>query len=63
MLRPHASKILRCFFGAKKIVCFFHAKIKFSVFFCGTMCVIIFFFQSSVSAMKISMKVLRIETK
>ena len=40
----------------------FHAKIKFCVYFCGTMCVIIFF-QSSVSATKISMTVLRIETK
>jgi len=32
------------------------------MFFCGTMCVIIFF-QSSVSVTKTSMKVLRIETK
>jgi len=40
----------------------FHAEIKYSVFFRGTMCVLIFF-RSSVSATKISMKVLRIETK
>jgi len=50
------------FFVQRKFCVPFHAKIKFCVLFCGTMCVIIFF-QSSVSATKISMKVLRIETK
>jgi len=48
------------FLVQRKFCVAFHAKIKF---FCGTMCVIIFFFWSSVSATKISMKVLRIETK
>jgi len=38
-------KILRCFFLCKEnFVWLFHAKIKFCVFFCGTMWVIIFFF-------------------
>jgi len=40
----------------------FRAKMKLCVFFRGTMCVIIFF-RSSVSATKIFVKVLRIETK
>ena len=43
MLRPHASKILRCFFGAKKILCDFSCENKIFRVFCGTMCVIIFF--------------------
>ena len=50
------------FLCKENFVWLFHAKIKFCVFFCGTMCVIIFF-RCSVSATKISMKVLRIETK
>jgi len=44
MLRPRASKILHCFFLCKEnFVWLFHAKIKFCVFFRGTMCAIIFF--------------------
>ena len=46
----------------ENFVWLFHAKIKFCMFFHGTMCVIIFF-RSSVSATKTSMKVLNIETK
>jgi len=50
------------FLCKENFVWLFHAKIKFCLFFRGAMCVIIFF-RSSVSATKISMKGLRIETK
>ena len=55
-------KFCGVFLCKENFVWLFHAKVKFCVFFCGTMCAIIFF-RSSVSATKISMKVLRIETK
>jgi len=50
------------FLWKENYVWLFHAKIKFCVCFCGTTCAIIFF-QSLVTATKISMKVLHIETK
>jgi len=50
--------IVKCvvFLYKESFVWLFHAKIKFCMFFCGTMHVTIFF-RSSVSATKLSMKV------
>ena len=64
MLRPRANKNFTLFFLCKEnFVWLFHAKIKLCVFFLWYNVCNNFFFLSSVSATKISMKVLRIETK
>jgi len=58
MLSPRASKILRCFFCAKKNLCGFFMRRKIlRVFSLYKVCNI--FFRSSVSATKTSMKVLK----
>ena len=54
-------KTLRCFFVQTKFCVALSCENKILRVFCGTTCVIIFFW-SSVSATKISMKVFRIET-
>ena len=64
MLRPRANKNFALFFLCKEnFVWLFHAKIKFCVFFLWYNVCDNFFFGSSVSATKISVKVLCIETK